>query len=342
MDAPKSRKRAGKVTASFVVNPGFADLLADGSRDRSGTEPSGTQTRGTQTPGAQTPSTQTSGAETNGVETNDTQNTGAVGPKYAQTIAEKAAQAGGIEILIKLATSGEIDPKNIDIIDVTDKFLKAIAAVPKENLRQSGKILFHASVLLRMKAEAMLAAATVEVDSGDDFMDFGEDGSFDANKMEVVRQLTLADLERALVRKANNRQNRQRKVTLDQLIDALREAEKIERTRSAREPRHRVELSGQHDANDFEDLLDLAHDEDIEDTISRVENIMASHMNTGELVHLLRIIQMLGGHGDWVDAFLAVLFLSNAGKITLEQNDFYGPLYVVRSDAAVPPINIAQ
>lgn len=262
--------------------------------------------------------------------------------KFAATNAD---QAGGIEILIKLATSGEIDPKNIDIIDVTDKFLRAIAAVPKENLRQSGKILFHASVLLRMKAEAMLAAATAEADSGDDFLDFGEDedGSltYDSGRSEP-RQLTLLDLERALVRKANNRQNRQRKVTLDQLIDALREAEKIEKTRQTREPRQRIELAGQHDANDVDDLLDLAHDEDIEDTISRVENILSNNIGAGELVQLLRIIQLLGGHGDWVDAFLAVLFLSNAGKLTLEQQEFYGPLYVVRSDAAVQQINQAM
>ncbi len=250
--------------------------------------------------------------------------------KFAATNAD---QAGGIEILIKMATSGEIDPKNIDIIDVTDKFLKAIAAVPKENLRQSGKILFHASVLLRMKAEAMLAAA-VAADAVDDFVDFEEDdGSLSFDGKSEPRQLTLLDLERALVRKANNRQNRQRKVTLDQLIDALREAEKIEKTRQAREPRQRIELAGQHSANDVGDLLDLAHDEDIEDTISRVESILASAIGEGELVQLLRIIQLLGGHGDWVDAFLAVLFLSNAGKLTLEQKDFYGPLYVVRGDA---------
>lgn len=36
---------------------------------------------------------------------------------------------------------------------------------------------------------------------------------------------------------------------------------------------------------------------------------------------------------DWVDAFLAVLFLSNAGKINLEQEVFYGPLYLVKNTA---------
>lgn len=266
-------------------------------------------------------------------------------PPEVQTGAEKAALAGGIEILVKLAESGEIDPKNVDIIDVTDKFLRAIAAVPKENLRQSGKILFHASVLLRMKAEAMLAAATADMDSGDDFLDFDEgDGSliYDSNKQPIARQITLADLERALVRKANNRQNRQRKVTLEQLISALREAEKLEKTRAERQPRQRIELAGQHDANDYSDLLDLACDEDIETTIARVENILAETLQSGEILQLIRIIQLLGGQGDWVDAFLAVLFLSNAGKITLEQNDFYGPLYIIRGDNSVQPQTAAM
>jgi segregation and condensation protein A len=247
-----------------------------------------------------------------------------------------ADSADGIEILVKLAAAGEFDPKNIDIIDVTDKFLRAIAAAPKENLRQSGKILFHASVLLRMKAEALLAAVVQDVDPQDDFLDFDENGSgliYDSRKQIVGRQITLDDLERALVRKTHTRQNRQRKVTLEQLIDALREAEKIEKTRAEKKPaRAVIELAGQHEARDVDDLLDLAHDEDIEDTIERIERMLVDYTTSGDMINLLALIKMLDGNGDWVDAFLAVLFLSNAGKITLEQQEFYGPLYLVRAD----------
>jgi segregation and condensation protein A len=244
--------------------------------------------------------------------------------------------ADGIEILVKLAAAGEFDPKNIDIIDVTDKFLREIAAAPKENLRQSGKILFHASVLLRMKAEALLAAVVQDVDPQDDFLDFDESGSgliYDSRKEIVGRQITLDDLERALVRKTHTRQNRQRKVTLEQLIDALREAEKIEKTRADKKPaRAVIELAGQHEAKDVDDLLDLAHDEDIEDTIERIERMLVDYTTSGDMINLLALIKMLDGNADWVDAFLAVLFLSNAGKITLEQQEFYGPLYLVRAD----------
>jgi segregation and condensation protein A len=255
-----------------------------------------------------------------------------------QTVKEPvmADSADGIEILVKLAAAGEFDPKNIDIIDVTDKFLRAIAAAPKENLRQSGKILFHASVLLRMKAEALLAAVVQDVDPQDDFLDFDENGSgliYDSRKEIVGRQITLDDLERALVRKTHTRQNRQRKVTLEQLIDALRQAEKIEKTRAEKKPaRAVIELAGQHEARDVDDLLDLAHDEDIEDTIERIERMLVDYTTSGDMINLLALIKMLDGNGDWVDAFLAVLFLSNAGKITLEQQEFYGPLYLVRAD----------
>src|SRR5205823_14276616 len=102
---------------------------------------------------------------------------------------------GGIDVLVQMSAKGEIDPKNIDIIDVTDRFLRAIAAAPKENLRQSGKILFHASVLLRMKAEAWLDLQDEPM--GDDFLEFDADGSpiiYDSQREPIARQITIQDL----------------------------------------------------------------------------------------------------------------------------------------------------
>lgn len=237
--------------------------------------------------------------------------------------------AGGIEFIVQLAEKGEIDPKDVDIIYVTDKFLASIAAAPKENLRQSGKVIFHASVLLRMKAEALLANRSF----GDDFLEFDEDGGdliYDAEKNVIARQITLQDLEKALVRRAANKQNRPRKVTLDELIAALREAERIEKLRAERKPKMRIQMDGMHLINDVDDILDLAHDEDIELTISKVERILIDQFTPGQSLDLLDLVIKLGQKSDWVDAFLAVLFLANAGKIILEQESFYGPLSIMR------------
>ena len=257
------------------------------------------------------------------------------GPNGAQPISISAALevASGIEFIVRLAESGEIDPKDVDIIYVTDKFLRTIAAQPKENLRQSGKVIFHASVLLRMKAEALLANKSFG-DVDDDYLDFGEDGEFiyDSNKNVIARQITLQDLEKALIRRAANKQNRPRKVTLDELVAALREAERIEKLRAERQPKVRIQMDGLQQINDVDDILDLAHDEDIDMTIIKVERILVDQFKPGESLGLLDLVLKLGQKSDWVDAFLAVLFLANAGKILLEQESFYGPLTIMRMD----------
>lgn len=240
---------------------------------------------------------------------------------------ENVAPSDGIEVLVRLAQKGEIDPKAVDIIDVTDKFLKLIAAAPKENLRQSGKILFHACVLLRMKAEALLTFSIDDEPSGDDFLDFDENGDLISNTHEV-RQITLKDLERAIVRRAQKRQVRKRQVTLEELIEALKEAERIEKLRADRKPRAVIEMAGAQEIDGVEDLLELAHDEDIETTIEKVEFLLAKILKLGEQIELLQLVSLLDDHNDWVDAFLASLFLSNTGKIDLLQNEFYGPLFI--------------
>ncbi len=260
---------------------------------------------------------------------------------------EQKSEIGGIEILLQMAERGEIDPKNIDIIDVTDRFLRAVAAAPKENLRQSGKIIFQASVLLRMKAEALLAVRVEEdMSMGDDFMDFDADGQpiiYDSHLQAVARQITLADLERALVRQTKHRNMRHRRVTLEQLIEALRDAERLDGKRAERKVKPMIDLNDHHDMRDMDDLLDLAHDEDIEQVIRRIEVLLADLLASDDLLSLLSLVEKLGGHGDWVDAFLAVLFLSNTGKISLQQDEFYGPLYVIRAESdgttsMIPPV----
>ena len=55
-----------------------------------------------------------------------------------------------VEILVRLAESGEIDPWNIDIVEVTDRFLSELDRIQKLDLRISGRTLFFASTLLRI------------------------------------------------------------------------------------------------------------------------------------------------------------------------------------------------
>jgi segregation and condensation protein A len=60
-----------------------------------------------------------------------------------------------IEILVRLAKDHEIDPWNIDIIEVADKFLEQLES-RRSDIRYFGRTLHYAAILLRMKADAII------------------------------------------------------------------------------------------------------------------------------------------------------------------------------------------
>ena len=70
-----------------------------------------------------------------------------------------------VAILVGMAERGEIDPWRIDIVEVTDRFLSELERQKALDLRISGRTLFFASLLLRMKSEYLLEP---EEDEGDE------------------------------------------------------------------------------------------------------------------------------------------------------------------------------
>ena len=61
-----------------------------------------------------------------------------------------------VAILVGMAERGEIDPWRIDIVEVTDRFLSELEHQKTLDLRVSGRTLFYAALLLRMKSEYLL------------------------------------------------------------------------------------------------------------------------------------------------------------------------------------------
>ena len=51
----------------------------------------------------------------------------------------KQQKSEGIGILVDMAKAGKIDPWNIDIVDVTDKYLAHMVEMKSQNLRVTGR-----------------------------------------------------------------------------------------------------------------------------------------------------------------------------------------------------------
>ena len=61
-----------------------------------------------------------------------------------------------IELLINLVISEQMDPWDIDIVKITERFLREINRMRELNLKFGGKFLLATSFLLRLKSESLL------------------------------------------------------------------------------------------------------------------------------------------------------------------------------------------
>ncbi|WP_049922855.1 segregation and condensation protein A [Halopiger djelfimassiliensis] len=261
-----------------------------------------------------------------------------------------------VELLVQLAKDGEIDPWDIDVVRVTDKFLEALDDV---DLRTSGRALFYASVLLRMKSDELFAVDEPEEEELPPWeAPFADEGAVDGGAgaegdgdhppgFDPVESLE-AEMERRLERK----HARGKPETLDELVRELRSAERDSWWKESRSydtsdsPRgydRGVQELSYHAEDQFrvddeptsDDVTHTTHEEDIETVIDDVETVLDEHYENGRDEVLYAEIDDAGG--SRVMTYLALLFLAHRGRIALEQDELFGDLWVQRATLDAEP-----
>lgn len=237
-----------------------------------------------------------------------------------------------VEILVQMAERGEIDPWNIDIVEVTDRFLAELERRRELDLRVSGRTLFYSSVLLRMKSEYL--DTPQEREDGGEFSD--EDpfaGDADPFSEDAVTARALGPielLEREIDRRIKRKDARKRPVTLYELITQLKLAEKTER----RHQRRRRFVSDEDEAfpePDADDVVSIAHDEAYDAMAQQIYAIVREHPDARDTgVSLYELVSAL--HLPLYQVYIPCLFLMLDGLVDLEQDEFFGDLWVVISD----------
>jgi segregation and condensation protein A len=233
---------------------------------------------------------------------------------------EQPAVEDPVEILVGMAERGEIDPWNINIIEVTDRFLNELERCRQLNLRISGRTLFYAATLLRMKSEH-LAEATDEVQEGEEDGEFGDDfdASLDSEFEYEGRLGVIEQLEREIQRRLDRKNMRKSPVTLFELIIELKNLEKEERRR-----KRLTEVDTL--LPDADDVVSIAHDEGYQDTAVTVYQECLKCVVREEEMTLAEICRKLG----WTipEVYIPLLFLMLDGQCALRQDDFFGDIYV--------------
>ena len=184
---------------------------------------------------------------------------------------KKDVQTDSIEIILDLVRMGKIDPWNIDIVDLYDKYMERIAQLKQNNLRSVGKALLFSSTLLRIKSDIFqgISINDFEVEP----LDYFEDDGFMDDDLEQMHIPTnnIVSFDEVLQRITSVRLNRKRNVTLKDLIRHIQFYEELEKKYAIKSALDRKERRVRNYATlKAEQIKELAHDEYVEEIVERM------------------------------------------------------------------------
>ncbi len=214
-------------------------------------------------------------------------------------------------IIYDLINTEQLDPWDIDLVLLASKYLEKIRAMEETNLFISSKVLFAASLLLRIKSEILLSQYIPDLDN----ILFGKEEErryvqekieFDEEVPELVQRTPLP---------------RFRKVTLQELITALGKAIRTENRRIKR-----VVTAKQ---QELETAIAIPKRKiNIRDKIKEIYLKLKAIFSDRE--ERLTFSELVDKHhnGDKIGAFIPLLHLDNQHKVFLEQDNHFDEIYI--------------
>ena len=243
-------------------------------------------------------------------------------------------EADGIEILVNMAKQGKIDPWNVDIVSVYDHYMTQVFKAKGQNLRITGRTILFAAILLRLKSNILkgIDINDFETQPIDDFE--YEDDTLDYTEEEYIPTNNVVSIDEVLQRRTSVRLNHNRVVTLRDLIRQLEFYEMLDHKQSLKNAHERAKRRVQNYARlSPEDIINLAHDEYIEQGVQRLRANLEEILNRQDRIELNELT-LLGM--DRISAYVSLLFLTADSDYDLEQDEFYSDLYVVRRPGSAP------
>ena len=243
---------------------------------------------------------------------------------------QKDTNIDTIEILVDMARSGKIDPWNIDIVDLYDKYMARLTGLNIKDLKSVGRALLFASILLRLKSNIIegISLEDLEPQQEEFFDDDGFEADYEPEQLQLPSS-NVVSFDEVLQRRTSVRLNRSRSVTLKDLIRHLEFYEQIEKKQTLKNALERQKRR----VRDYsklkaKDILNLAHDEYIETVVEKMRQNLNQILKREEKIEL-RELTLLGF--DRSSAYIAVLFLMVKEDIDIIQDSFYGKLYVTKA-----------
>lgn len=220
-------------------------------------------------------------------------------------------ELGWQEIIYDLINTEQLDPWNIDIIILTDKFLEKIKELEQTDFFVSSKVLLTASLLIRIKSEILLNKYIKSIDE----ILFGkkEQKKYSLERIELDEDIPDLTLRSPLPRF--------RKVTLKELIESLSKAITTENRRITKEIINKNALR--------ESSISLPKKNfSIKDKIKEIIEKLKAHFTDDKKVKVSYSDFVGKEREERAMSFYPLLQLENQQKVWLDQNMHFEEIYI--------------
>jgi len=210
------------------------------------------------------------------------------------------------ELIYNIVPYENLDPWDIDIIKLTDSFLQYIEWIRILDFRIPAKVVLVAAILLKLKSD-IISPLKIE---GTEY--YPEDMKMLNEYEQIKLELENMELKPPMERRVK------RKVTIDELIDALKKAMRVKQKKDTIRrklgKRIRAEIGEEEDIELR--IKTLMSDIDLLLTKLKADKVMFS-----------KIIDKWE-RDEIVRYFMPLLYLSSRGKVNTEQKEFFKEIFI--------------
>ncbi|PZO37314.1 MAG: chromosome segregation protein ScpA [Pseudanabaena frigida] len=234
------------------------------------------------------------------------------------SIAESVTK-DAIALLIDLAERGEIDPWDVQVIDVVDRFLSRLIVSDRRDLYDSGQAMLYASMLVLLKANSLSDIQTAyeqAEETTDDEMDDSGEVIADSLRLPTDFDKRLRRLPVALPPKA-------RRITLEELITQIEAIAEIVDRKTSKPAKRPIQSKMARKAA-MKAIAQLAHKENLSEMVAEIERYFLLHPDEE-----IEISELAAVFNDRVGVFWGLLLMSSQSKVELFQEEFYGKIQIV-------------
>ncbi len=220
-------------------------------------------------------------------------------------------------ILLDLVRTEKMDPWDIDVSQLSRKYLDMIKKLKELDFRLTGKVVLAAALLLKIKSKRLVGADIEFLDSLFSQTDEVEEGFDDLglSDVEIMRRMIEDENPRLIPRTP---QPRRRKVSIYDLMDALQKAMEVKRRRLIKEIPELKEITLPEKKKDVTEIM--------RDIFSMVRAFFIKTSGKKKLTfsHLLPAET----RDAKVFTFIPLLHLTNQRRIDMLQYEHFGEIEI--------------